>query len=254
MAAGKGEPLVRFRIGAAPAAIAEDIRQRAMALDIGAPVTIRVSARARRLSLRVDAASRTVELVLPRGTKAEHGLRFVANHRGWIAERLGALPQPVAFVEGAMIPVFGVPHRICRETGRSAPPVAVSDGEIRVRGEELHIPRRVRDHLMRLVKQELTRRAHLYAARVGKTITHVGVRDTKSRWGSCSGTGSLSFSWRLVFAPEMVLDCVVAHEVAHLVEMNHSVRFWRVAASLTPDHAAARAWLKRHRNQLFSYG
>jgi predicted metal-dependent hydrolase len=85
-------------------------------------------------------------------------------------------------------------------------------------------------------------------------VTRVGVRDPKSRWGSCSSTGALSFSWRLVFAPEAVVDYVVAHEVAHLVEMNHSPRFWRVVASLVADSQTPRAWLKRHRLELMSYG
>jgi predicted metal-dependent hydrolase len=245
---------VRLRFGAASAAAVEDIRHRAMALDIGAPVTIRVSARARRLLLRVDAASRTVELVLPRGIGAEQGLRFVASHRGWITERLGALPQPVPFADGAIVPVLGTPHRIRRETDRSAPTVTIADGEIRVRGEEAHIARRVRDCLVRLAKEEMARRAQNHAARIGKTVARVSVRDTKSRWGSCSGSGNLSFSWRLVFAPEAVIDYVVAHEVAHLAEMNHGPRFWRVVASLTPEHATARAWLKRHRSRLLSYG
>jgi len=82
----------------------------------------------------------------------------------------------------------------------------------------------------------------------------VTVRDTKSRWGSCSSTGNLSFSWRLVFAPEPVVDYVVAHEVAHLAEMNHGPRFWKLVRSLTPDTATPRAWLKRHRSELLSYG
>jgi predicted metal-dependent hydrolase len=247
-------PFLRSRTTASSAADKAEIRRRATALDVGAPVTIRVSTRARRLSLRIDAASRSVELVLPRGIGAEQGLRFVANHRGWIAERLGALPQPVPFTEGEIVPVLGTPHRICRETDRTAPPVAIGDGAIRVRGEAAHIARRVRDHLVRLAKTEVTRRAQAQAARIGKNVMRVSVRDTKSRWGSCSGNGNLSFSWRLIFAPEAVLDYVVAHEVAHLAEMNHGPRFWRVVASLTPEHVAARAWLKRHRSRLFSYG
>ena len=80
------------------------------------------------------------------------------------------------------------------------------------------------------------------------------MRDTKSRWGSCSAAGSLSFSWRLIMAPEPVLDYVVAHEVAHLIEMNHSARFWKLVRTLVPDPAAQRAWLKRHRAELLSYG
>jgi predicted metal-dependent hydrolase len=236
------------------AAAIEDFRRRAMALDIGAPFSIRVNPRARRLLLKVDASSRAVELVLPYGVPAEHGLRFLAAQRGWIAARLGALPAPVAFAEDALVPVLGVPHRICREHDPAAPPVAIVDGEIRVRGDPAHIARRVRDHLARLAGQELSRRARGFAARIDKRVARITVRDTTSRWGSCSPAGNLSFSWRLVLAPEIVIDYVVAHEVAHLAEMNHGPRFWRVVAGLVPDHAGPRAWLKRHRSQLLSYG
>ncbi|HLY45266.1 MAG TPA: SprT family zinc-dependent metalloprotease [Stellaceae bacterium] len=233
--------------------LAEAQRQ-AIMLDLGAPVAIRVSPRARRLLLRLDAAARTVELVLPRGVPPAHGVKFLAAQRRWIAARLEALPPPVPFTEGALVPVFGVPHRICREDGLTAPPVAIVDGEIRVRGAPEHLARRVRDHLIRLARQELGRRARLCAERVGKSVARVGVRDTRSRWGSCSSKGSLSFSWRLVLAPEIVVDYVVAHEVAHLVEMNHGPRFWRLVRSLNPDPATPQAWLKRHRSRLFSYG
>ena len=153
-----------------------------------------------------------------------------------------------------IVPVLGVLHRIRRESDPAAPPVAIVDGEIRVRGEPAHLARRVRDHLISLARQELGRRARLHAARIGKPVARVSVRDTKSRWGSCSAKGSLSFSWRLVLAPDNVVDYVVAHEVAHLAEMNHGPRFWRLLRSLTPDCAAPRAWLTRHRARLLSYG
>jgi len=242
------------RIGTVSAASVEDIERRASALDLGAPVSIRVSPRARRLLLRVDASRRQVELVLPRGVAAEHGLRFLAAQRGWIAARLEALPLPVPFAEGAIVPVFGVMHRICRDGDPTAPPVTIADGEIRVRGAPEHVARRVRDHLVRLARAELSRRARICAARIGRKLARVGVRDTRSRWGSCSAKGSISFSWRLVLAPEPVVDYVVAHEVAHLAEMNHGPRFWRLVHTLAPDCATPRAWLKRHRSRLFSYG
>jgi predicted metal-dependent hydrolase len=242
------------RIGTLSAASLAELQRRAIALDLGAPLAIRVSPRARRLLLRVDSAARKVDLVLPRGVPPEHGLKFLATHRGWIAARLEALPPSMPFVEGAIVPVFGVPHRIRRESNPAAPPVAIVDAEIRVRGDPAHLGRRVRDHLIGLARQELSRRARLCAARIDKAVLRVGVRDTKSRWGSCSTKGSLSFSWRLILAPEAVVDYVVAHEVAHLVEMNHRPRFWRLVASLVPDPAPSRAWLKRHRNRLFAYG
>jgi predicted metal-dependent hydrolase len=206
------------------------------------------------VGLRVDSAGRKVELILPRGVPAGTGLRFLAAKREWIAARLQALPQPVPFVEGAIVPLLGVPHRIERDRDPAAPPVRIVDGEIRVSGDPAHLARRVRDHLVITARAELAPRARRLAARIGRDAARVNVRDTKSRWGSCSGQGNLSFSWRLILAPEPVLNYVVAHEVAHLVEMNHGPRFWQLVESLTPGSAAPRAWLKRHRNQLLSYG
>jgi predicted metal-dependent hydrolase len=229
-------------------------QRRADGLALGAPVALRFSPRARRLLLRMDAATRRFDLVLPRGLPPETALKFLEAQRGWIAARLDALPVRVPFVEGAVVPVSGVPHRIRREHDPAAPPVAIVDGEIRVRGGPEHVARRVRDHLTRLAAQQLTARARLHAARIGGKVTRVTVRDTKSRWGSCSSSGALSFSWRLILAPEPVMDYVVAHEVAHLAEMNHSARFWKLVRAMVDDPAAQRAWLKRHRAELLSYG
>jgi hypothetical protein len=230
------------------------LRERIDALDLAVPVAIRLSPRARRLSLRVDAATRGVELVLPRRFASDTALRFVAAHRGWIEARVAALPAQLPLGDGAVVPVFGVPHRVRRELDQAAPPVAIGDGEIRVRGDPAHLPRRVRDHLVALAKRDFAGRARAAAARIGRNVTRVVVRDPKSRWGSCSSKGSLSFSWRLVFAPDAVIDYVVAHEVAHLIEMNHGPRFWRLVASLVPDVEHSRTWLRRHRNELMAYG
>ena len=222
--------------------------------DIGAAVTIRVSQRARRVGLRIDPVRRNVELVLPRGVSASTGLRFLTEKREWVAARLAALPQPIPFVEGATVPVLGVPHRIQRESAPSLPPVRIIDGEIRVRGEPAHLARRVRDHLAITARNELAPRARRMATQIGREVQRVSVRDTKSRWGSCSGDGNISFCWRLIFVPEPVLDYVVAHEVVHLAEMNHGPRFWRLVESLAPGRSDARRWLSRHRDRLLSYG
>jgi len=222
--------------------------------EIGAPVSIRVSPRARRVGLRIHPTQRKVELVLPRGVAVSTGLRFLAAKRAWVAARLDALPRPAPLVAGAVVPVLGVPHRICTEFDPRAPPVRISDGEIRVRGDPAHLARRVRDHLIATARAELALRARRLAACIGRRVERVSARDTKSRWGSCSGQGSLSFSWRLILAPEAVLDYVVAHEVAHLVEMNHGPRFWALVERLSPGSAGSRAWLRRHRSRLLSYG
>jgi predicted metal-dependent hydrolase len=221
-------------------------------LDV--PVSIRISERARRVGLRIDSTERKVELILPRGVSERSGLRFLAAKRAWVTARLKALPQAMPFVEGAVVPLLGVPHRIRRELDPAAPPVKIVEGEIRVRGEPAHFARRIRDHLVAMARAELAQRARRLAARIGRDVIRINVRDTRSRWGSCSGRGSLSFSWRLILAPEPVLEYVVAHEVAHLAEMNHGPRFWVLVESLAPGSAGPRAWLKRNRNRLLAYG
>jgi predicted metal-dependent hydrolase len=206
------------------------------------------------VGLRIDSAERRVELILPRGVSQRTGLRFLAAKRAWVTTRLEALPQRVPFVEGAIVPLLGVPHRIRRELDPAAPSVRIVDGEIRVRGDIAHLARRVRDHLAAAARADLAPRARRLAAQIGRNVARVNVRDTRSRWGSCSGQGNLSFSWRLIFAPEPVLEYVVAHEVAHLAEMNHGPRFWALVESLAPGSAGPRAWLKQNRNRLLAYG
>jgi predicted metal-dependent hydrolase len=257
---GKGSKMAGFRgVSSSPVlprreSALTEIGRQAAALNLGVPVSVRVSPRARRIGLRIDAAERRVELVLPHDAPAELGLRFLKSKQGWIATRLKSLPRAVPFVEGAIVPVLGVPHRISRSLDPSAPPVMITAGEIRVRGDPQFISRRVRDHLATLAHAELARRARPLAVGIGHKIARVSVRDTKSRWGSCASSGNLSFSWRLIFTPEPIIDYVVAHEVAHLAEMNHGPRFWRLVESLSPNSATPRAWLDRHRAELFSYG
>ena len=230
------------------------------ALRIGnreVPLRVRQSPRARRIAVRIDAAAGAVELILPHRVPLAVGLDFLTARQGWVAARLAHVPDHVAFVDGAEIPVLGVPHRIRHMGERGAPGgrvVIIAEGEIRVVGAAPHIARRVRDHLVELARSETGRRARALAQRIGKRIERVSVRDTKSRWGSCSASGRLAFSWRLVLAPDCVLDYVVAHEVAHLVEMNHGPRFWRLVEELAPGSAQQRLWLKRHRTRLLRYG
>ncbi|MBV9523058.1 MAG: M48 family metallopeptidase [Alphaproteobacteria bacterium] len=217
---------------------------------------VRKSARAKRVALHVDAASEGVELVLPHRVALATGLEFLREKRGWVEQRLALLPERIRFDDGAEVPILGVPHRI-RHRGERAggrPTVEIAAGEIRVFGPAAHIARRVRDHLMVLAREEIARRARRLAARIERRVARVSVRDPKSRWGSCASSGNLAFSWRLILAPETVLHYVVAHEVAHLIEMNHGVRFWRLVEQLAPGAARQRLWLKRNRARLFRYG
>ncbi len=197
------------------------------------PLRVRESARARRITLRIDAAAEAIELVLPKRVSLAAGLRFLDSRRDWVAANLAEMPERVVFADGAIVPVLGVPHRI-RHLGERRPGIRI--------------------HLIALARQELSRRARALAARIDRRVTRISVRDTRSRWGSCSADGALAFSWRLILAPEAVLDYVVAHEVAHLAEMNHGPRFWRLVETLAPAAAGQRAWLSRNRARLLRYG
>lgn len=216
-------------------------------------VRVRAVAGARRVTLRVDGRSGEAVLVAPPLVPAADLERFLARHRDWLAARLAALPARIAFADGAMVPFLGKPLRV-RHDPAAARPVVRTESELRVGGGPEHLARRLRDYLQAEAKRQLAVRAGAAAERLGECIRRVGVRDTRSRWGSCSSQGNLNFCWRLILAPEFVVDYVVAHEVAHLREMNHSRRFWALVGGLTPHADAARAWLKRNGAGLHRYG
>jgi predicted metal-dependent hydrolase len=219
------------------------------------PVRVRTNPRARRMALRIDAQGAAIDLVLPPRTPLPRALSFLESNRQWLAKRLSALPPRIDFADGALVPIKGVPHRIRHMPGRSGRGAAWIEGrEIRIAGEPAHLPRRVRDFLRELAKHELGGRARRLAALIGRKVGRITVRDTTTRWGSCSATGNLAFCWRLIMAPEAVLDYVAAHEVAHLVEMNHGPRFWKLVDGLCPDADAQRTWLNRNRALLLRIG
>lgn len=216
-------------------------------LDLGGHtvcVTVKRSALARRISLRVDPARGAV-LMLPAKARLAEAERFLLAHRVWLAEKLARLPQKIALADGAEVPLLGVPH-VVRNTPAARRGVWAEDGAILVSGLPEHVGRRVSDFLKAEAKRLIVPRAHDMAARLGRKPGRITIKDTRSRWGSCSSAGDLAFSWRLVLAPERVLDYVVAHEVAHLAEMNHSPAFWAVVERLAGDVRAPKRWLKSH--------
>jgi predicted metal-dependent hydrolase len=215
-------------------------------------VSLRRSRRAKRLSLRIGPDGHVV-LTAPTRSPSREIERFLAAQRGWLDKHLSGLPQPVAFAPGAVVPIRGVPHRLNHEPGGRRG-VWAEDGAIHVSGTQAHFARRVTDWLRREARTDLTERAAFHATAIGRRFTRVGVRDTVSRWGSCSSTGALSFSWRLVLAPAPVLDYVAAHEVAHLAERNHGPGFWSIVDDLCPDFKASRLWLRRNGSGLYRYG
>ncbi|HXW27412.1 MAG TPA: SprT family zinc-dependent metalloprotease, partial [Xanthobacteraceae bacterium] len=201
---------------------------------------------------------RDVLLTMPLRGSLKEARAFAQKHGGWIAARLRRLPQAAPFVPGAALPLRGATHRIeHRPHARGAVWTEIGDNGalmLCVAGDRAHLARRVGDYLKRAAKSDLQAACRRYAADLGVAVKRVSVRDQTSRWGSCSTTGVLSFSWRLILAPPFVLDYLAAHEVAHLVEMNHSRRFWRLLARLCPTMPRAKAWLDAHGADLHRYG
>ena len=213
---------------------------------------------ARRYTLRVQSATREVVLTMPPRGSIKDARAFAQKHGSWIVARLKRLPQPAPFRHGTILPLRGEPHRIeHRPNERGTVWIELGDDGSRVlcvAGETAHIARRLRDYLKREAKRELEAASRRAADALGVKIKRVSIRDQSSRWGSCSTTGVLSYSWRLILAPPFVLDYLAAHEVAHLVEMNHSRAFWRVVARIYPNLARAKAWLDAHGAELHRYG
>lgn len=218
------------------------------------PVTFVRSPRARRASLRVDPAGRRIILTAPLRMSRAMALGFAESQAGWIAARLRRLPQARPFIDGAELPLFGVPHRI-RHRGDARGTVWCESGEIHVAGQPEHLPRRLRDWLTEELRRRLVPLVHAKAAAVERPVRRITLRDSRSRWGSCGPDGGLSFSWRLVFAPPEVVDYLAAHEVAHLVHLNHSPRFWALARTLCDGPMETpQAWLKANGETLLQYG
>lgn len=220
-------------------------------LRIGEPpiaIRLRRHGRARRLVLRVAAEGEPVLTVPARCRPAE--LRcFLDAHESWLRDRLAARPAPVMLGEGARLPVGGheVVLRIGSRVGLRA------GGILELPGPEPLMPGQAAGFLRAAAREACVAAVSRHAGALGRKHGKITLRDTRSRWGSCTSRGDLMFSWRLAMAPSEVLDYVVAHEVAHLAEMNHSERFWAVVARLMPDYEGPRSWLRRNGAGLHRY-
>ncbi|MEQ8667108.1 MAG: SprT family zinc-dependent metalloprotease [Rhodospirillales bacterium] len=217
------------------------------------PLRFRVNKRARRLILRVDDDLDGAVVTLPPYVARAEARRFAEERADWIARRLEKQVPRTLFEDGVAIPVLGV-ERTIRHTGGTRRPVVCTDDELLVAGAVEHLPRRVADWLKAEARRQIEPRALEMADTIGERCRRITIRDTRSRWGSCAHDGGLNFSWRLVLAPLWVLEYVVAHEVAHLAEHNHSTRFWAVVDRLNGDAERGRAWLGVHGPALHRYG
>jgi predicted metal-dependent hydrolase len=220
----------------------------------GIPVTVRVSPRARNMRLWVDPRTRSVLLTVPRRVSQRRALAWAAGHRDWVEAALAAIPDSTPIVPGALVPVHGEPRRIDWEPGRPRR-IEVEGDRLIVGGPAEGLEGRVLRWLRAEALALLTRETREVAARAGVSVKRVGVGDPTSRWGSCSASGAIRYSWRLILAPEFVRRATVAHEVAHLVHLHHGPDFHALAEQLLgEDPKRARRWLHREGAALHRIG
>ncbi|MCV6586792.1 MAG: M48 family metallopeptidase [Marinibacterium sp.] len=217
--------------------------------DPPVPLVLRRAARARRISLRVSQLDGRVTLTLPPGVPDREALAFAREKESWIRDHLARRDSDVTVTIGAEIPVEGTPRLIRAGAGRG----------VRLGADDILCPDdgragvRVRGALRALARDRLVAASDHYAGALGRDYARITLRDTRSRWGSCSSAGALMYSWRLILAPAEVLSYVAAHEVAHLAEMNHSARFWAVVEDLYGPYEDARQWLRVNGQDLHRY-
>jgi predicted metal-dependent hydrolase len=213
-------------------------------------IILRRSKRAKRMSLRILRLKGIVTLSLPVSCQIREAEKFVFEKESWIRAHLADLPQSAEAAFGGMVLFQGELLTICRWQGRQ---VRKTGAKLLVPGADGMVTARVKAFLKLQARQRLAEATDRYSAALGKSYGKLTLRDTTSRWGSCSTKGNINYSWRLIMAPAEVLNYVAAHEVAHLVQMNHSPQFWAVVEHLYPAYATYRAWLKDHGEELHSY-
>ena len=227
--------------------------------DIGAQLEVRRHPSARRLTLRVSRTRRAVIVTLPLQCNLDEAGTFLNRHIDWVRARLDSLPNHIPFENEAAMPLRGELHKIAF-TGAPRTRIVSLDRDARnhpailVPGPKDLAANRLTRWLFDQAKSDLEKSVATHAAVLSLKAKRIAIRDQTSRWGSCSTTGALSFSWRLVLAPSFVLDYVAAHEVAHLAEMNHGPRFWALVKKIRPEFEAAKQWLQVRGPDLHRYG
>ncbi len=222
-------------------------------VQIGQPpldVHLRRSPRARRFSLRISNSTGVISLTVPKRASARAAIGFAHEQEAWLRRNLAKRPVQVVPVFGGCILLDGQKVEL-RQGTRRAP--ILGDGYLEVSGHEYALGARLRGYLKTRAREKMMAASEHYATKLGQDISRITLRDTRSRWGSCTSDGNLMYSWRLIMAPPSVQDYVAAHEVCHLIEMNHSVAYWQLVESIFPDYRNQRNWLKENGTKLHRY-
>lgn len=220
--------------------------------DRTAEVSVRKSIRARKISIKIT-PQKKVELVIPTRISIKKATIFLIDNKQWVLNKLASMKNinNIPMKEGANVIIEGKKY-IIEHSGKIRGAPLLNDSTLVVSGDKMLIAKKTEKFLKSLAKEKLTKHCDDYADKLGVSFNRISVKDTKTRWGSCSHSRNLSFSWRLIIAPAEVLQYVAAHEMAHILQMNHSPAFWQVVESIFPDYKNSRLWLKKNGHELHS--
>jgi len=216
------------------------------------PLEIKHSKRAKHISLRISPAKNSIIMTLPRYATVTSGMKFLAGKTDWILANVEEYKN-VRIMAGITLPILGKNYTVRRMDGRGTTKMDAQNGELIVFCAPEFTSRRVKDFLKKYLREKCVRRSQALAERIGKTVSKITISSARSHWGNCNSKRAISFNWLLVFSPPEILEYIIAHEVAHLKEMNHSPRFWQVVKDLCPGMLASRKWLKEQGYKLHRY-
>ena len=220
--------------------------------EVGMDIKVIRSDKSGKLILRIDSKERIPVLSVPRFCSQRRAVKFVNDNMDWILQSLAKLPEIKNFCDGDTIFLFGqsvtISHRPQEKGG-----VWLDGNLLCVSGKAEFLHRRIRDYIRRRAADEFYLRSKKLAERIGCKLNGVVIKDTKSRWGSCSSLNNINYSWRIALAPDFVIDYLLAHEVSHLKHHNHSDSFWKCVANLCPEWSKGNSWLRRNGKTLYAY-
>lgn len=206
----------------------------------------------KRLTLRIDSKKRKAILTMPYLCSKKKAYEFIASKQEWIEKHLADLPKTKDFEDKETISLFGKPIQICH-LPNSLKSAYTENNTLYIGGDIAFLHRRVKDFIKKEAKKNFLKISRELATQINCKIENVQIKDTKSRWGSCSSLNNINYSWRIALAPDYVINYLMAHEVSHLKHKDHSYRFWRCVKELYPDATKGKNWLKTNGKSLFLY-
>ena len=221
--------------------------------DLGFDMKVVHSSRSRRLTLRIDKKDRMAVLTIPKYCSKKKAVSFVESHQDWVLDNLRKIPEFRNFQNNETISLFGKPYQIVHTDIRGNTKLDKKNRILYISGGKEFLHRRVKDFIKKIAQEEFFKRSSQVAEKIGKTVHNVCIKDTKSRWASCSTVNNINYSWRLALAPEYVIRYIVAHEVSHLKHQDHSAYFWALVEYLEKDANKGREWLTENGHLLYVY-